>query len=465
MNDASKASRRTIEKQMKIKLYLISIILILVNFLDSFSQPRILDRVVAIVGDYKILQSDIENLYLQYQAENIATDGDLKCVILEDFLAQNLLLNQAKIDSIEVSESQVEMQLDARLDYFINQIGSQERLEQYFKKTILEIKEDFRDLIRDQLITQEMRTTITADVTITPSEVRQFFNKLPEDSIPFIDAKIELNQIVLYPPYSEEATLEVRQRLLDLRKRITAGENFATLAVLYSEHPSAPKGGELGFMGRGEMDPEYAKAAFSLKKGQVSNIVQTAMGFHIIQLIDRRDERINTRHILLRPKVDPEGIQNTISKLDSIATIIRNDSMSFELAARYFSQDTKTNVNGGQMVNPVDNSTMFELDELQASEYEVLRNMNVGEISNPFESQDENAKTVYKIMKINKSTKPHKANIKEDYILLQMYALEAKKQDILKEWIDEKIGTTFIHIDGSFQGCEFANPAWKQGTY
>jgi peptidyl-prolyl cis-trans isomerase SurA len=450
---------------MKIKFFLIIVILLVSNVFLSTGQPRILDRVVAIVGDYKILQSDIESMYLQYQAEKVSYEGDLKCVILEDYLAQNLLLNQAKIDSIVVSESQVEMQLDARLDYFINQIGSQERLEQYFKKTILEIKEDFRDMIRDQLITQEMRNTITADVTVTPSEVRQFFNKIPEDSVPFIDAKVELNQIVLYPPYSEEATLEVRQRLLDLRKRITDGENFATLAVLYSEHPTAPKGGEMGFMGRAEMDPDYAKAAFSLKKGQVSNIVQTAMGFHIIQLIERRDERVNTRHILVKPKVDLVGIQKTISRLDSIANLIRNDSMTFEMAARYFSQDIKTNVNGGQMVNPADNSTLFELDELQPAEYEVLRNMNIGEISQPFEAQDENAKTVYKIMKINKSTKPHKANIKEDYILLQQMALAAKSQDVLKDWIDEKIRTTYIHIDGSFKGCEFANPAWKQETF
>ncbi len=450
---------------MNFKFSIISLILYFLIVCQAMGQPKILDRVVAIVGDYKVLQSDIESMYLQYQAENISTEGDIKCYILEDFLAQNLLLNQAKIDSIEVSESQVDMQLDARLDYFINQIGSQERLEQYFKKTILEIKEDFRDLIRDQLITQEMRNNITADVTVTPSEVRQFFNKLPEDSIPFIDAKIEINQIVLYPPYSEEATLEVRQRLLDLRKRITAGENFGTLAILYSEHPTSPKGGEMGFMGRAEMDPEYAKAAFSLKKGQVSNIVQTAMGFHIIQLIDRREERINTRHIMLKPKIDPSGIQNTISRLDSLANLIRIDSVTFEVAARYFSQDIKTNVNGGLMVNPVDNSTMFGLDELQPAEYEILRNLNVGEISIPFEAQDENAKTVYKIMKITKSTRPHKANMKEDYILLQMLALEAKNKTVVKDWLDEKIKTTYIHIDGSFKNCEFANPAWKQGTF
>jgi peptidyl-prolyl cis-trans isomerase SurA len=450
---------------MKIKYSLISIMLFLVNTLLSFGQPRILDRVVAIVGDFKILQSDIENLYLQYQAENATTPGDMKCMILEDFLAQNLLLNQAKIDSIEVSESQVEMQLDSRLDFFISQIGSQERLEQYFNKTILEIKEDFRDLIRDQLITQEMRNTITADVTITPSEVRQFFNKIPDDSIPFINARIEISQIVLYPPYNEESTLETRQRLLDLRKRISSGESFATLAVLYSESPTAPKGGEMGYMGRAEMDPEYAKAAFSLKKGQVSNIIETAAGFYIIQLIDRREDRINTRHILMRPKIDPEAIQKTISRLDSLANLIRNDSMTFEWAARYYSQDIKTNVNGGLVVNPADNSTMFGLDELETTEYEVLRNMNVGEISDPFESKDENAKTIYKIVKLNRSTKPHKANIKDDYILLQMIALEAKKVNVLKEWINDKISTTFIHIDRSFQSCEFANPAWKQGSF
>jgi peptidyl-prolyl cis-trans isomerase SurA len=423
-----------------------------------------LDRVVAVVGDFKILQSDIENLYLQYQAEKVPSEGDLRCQILEDFLAQNLLLNQAKIDSIEVSESTVEMQLDARLDFFISQIGSQERLEQYFNKTILEIKEDFRDLIRDQLITQEMRNTITANVTITPSEIRQFFNKIPEDSIPYIDARIEINQIVLYPPYTEESTLETRQRLLDLRKRITSGESFSTLAVLYSESPTAPKGGEMGFMGRAEMDPDYAKAAFSLKKGQVSNIIETSAGFYIIQLIDRREERINTRHILLRPKVDPAAVEKTISRLDSLADMIRKDSITFEMAARYFSQDTKTNVNGGIVVNPADNSTMFALDELPTAEYEILRNMNVGEISDPFESVDENSKKVYKIVKLSRSTKPHKANLKEDYMLLQMLALEEKKMNVLKDWINEKIVTTYIHIDGSFYDCEFANPAWKQGT-
>lgn len=428
----------------------------------SPGQPRILDRVVAVVGDEKILQSDIENLYLQYRAEGISSSGDLKCEILEDYLAQSLLLNQAKIDSIEVSESQVELQLNARLDYFINQIGSQERLEQYFNKTILEIKEDFRDLIRDQMITQEMQSNITGDVTITPSEVRQFFNRLPDDSIPYIDSRIEIKQIVVYPPVSDEAILEVRQRLLDLRKRIIEGENFATLAVLYSQGPSAPKGGEIGFMGRGEVDPEYAKAAFSLKKGQVSNIVESAFGYHLIQLIERRDDRVNTRHILMRPKLDPDAVAKTISQLDSLADLIRADSIIFERSAMFFSQDKKTNVNGGLVVNPYDNSTMFELDELQPSEYEILRYMNIGEISEPFESIDENGKQVYKIVKLSRSTPPHRANLKEDYTLIQQIALSDKRDKIFHEWINEKITVTYIHIDGSFRGCSFNNPTWAR---
>jgi len=284
-----------------------------------------IDRIVAVVGDNTVLQSDVESMYLQYRAQGIPSSGDLKCEILEEYLGQMLLLNQAQIDSIEISESQVEMQLDSRLDYFINQIGSRERLEEYFNKTILEIKEDFRDLIRDQLITNQMQSNIAFDVTVTPSEVRQFYNRLPDDSIPNIDSKIKMRQISMYPPVTETAKLEVRERLLDLRKRILEGENFRTLAVLYSEGPSAPQGGEIGFLGRAELDPEYSKVAFSLKEGQVSNIVESAFGFHVIQLIERRDDKANTRHILMKPKVDPNGSEKTIIQLDSLANVIRKD--------------------------------------------------------------------------------------------------------------------------------------------
>ncbi len=445
-----------------IKKFILTGLIFLAGLNFIFGQARMIDRIVAVVGDNTVLQSDIENMYLQYKAQGITSKGDMKCEILEEYLGQMLLLNQAKIDSIEISESQVEMQLDARLDYFINQIGSQEMLEKYFNKTILEIKEDFRDLIRDQLITNQMQSNIAYDVTITPSEVRQFFNKLPEDSIPYIDSKIKMRQIAMYPPVTEEAKLEVRERLLNLRKRILQGENFRTLAVLYSEGPAAPRGGEIGFMGRAELDPEYSKVAFSLKEGQVSNIVESAFGFHIIQLIERRDDKVNTRHILMKPKVDPDGVEKTIARLDSLADGIRNDSISFEKAVFYFSQDEKTAVNGGRVVNPYDYSTEFILNELNPEEFEAVRNLKVNEISNPFGSVDENKKEVYKIIMLTDRTEPHQATLKEDYLVIQNMALMDKQDKIFKEWINDKIRTTYIHIDESFAGCDFNNKAWNQ---
>ncbi len=425
------------------------------------AQSKVIDRVVAVVGDNIILQSDVENLYLQYRAQDITTTGDMKCMILEEFLSQKLLLNQARIDSIEVSDTQVELELEGRLQMFINQIGSREKLENYFNKSVLEIKEDLCESIYEQIVTRQMQAEITGNVKVTPSEVKQFYNRLPEDSIPYIDSEIEISQIVLYPPVKDEAIIEVKQRLLDLRKRILEGENFITLAVLYSEDASsAPRGGEIGFMSRGELDPEYAKAAFSLKKGGISTIVESSFGFHIIQLIDRQEERVNTRHILMKPKTDPDAVERTIYRLDSLANLIRKDSLRFETAARYFSQDKKTSVNGGIMINPVNNTTRFEMDELLTNEYYAIKDLKDGEISDPAKSYDENGKQVFKIIKINNRTKPHKANIQEDYVVLQNMTLAEKRDRVFNEWLQEKILSTYIQIDGSFKGCTFSNNGW-----
>ena len=436
------------------------LVILLLAVTDLCAQPKIIDRVVAVVGDNMILQSDIESLYLQYRAQEQAAEEDMKCKILEEFLSQKLLINQAKIDSVEVSESQVEIQLDSRLQYFINQIGSQENLEKYFNKSIYEIKNDLRKVVRDKLITDEMHKEVTGKVRVTPSEVRQLYNSLDEDSIPFIDSQIEISQIVVYPPVSEEAIYQVKQQLLDLRKRIIDGENFATLAVLYSQDGSSRRGGELDYMGKAELDPEYAKAAFSLKKNGISTIVESAAGYHIIQLIDRQDERVRTRHILMKPKPDPLVIERTIGRLDSIANLIRTDSISFENAARYFSQDNQTNVNGGLRINPLTNTTRFKMDELEPAEYSALKDMEVGEISQPVESMDENGKTVYKIIKINNRTKPHRANLKDDYMVLQEMALAKKKDMVFNDWLQEKILSTHVQIDDSYKGCDFLYKGW-----
>ena len=431
-------------------------------FTGAYGQAKIVDQIVAIVGEYHILQSDIESMYLQNRAQGITSGDDMKCEIMEDFLAQKLLLNQAKIDSIEVPESNVEMQLDGRLQYFTSMIGSPEALEEYFNKSLLEIKEDMRESVREQLVTGEMQNNITTGITVTPSEIRDFYNSLPRDSVPFINSRIGINQLTMYPPVDEEAIFEVKQRLLDLRRRILDGEKFTTLAVLYSEGPSASQGGELGFLGRAELDAEYAKAAFSLKEGGVSTIVESSFGYHLIQLIERRDDRVNTRHIIMNPEVNPEANLITKNKLDSIAKLVRLDTVPFELAAMIYSQDKNTAVNGGLMVNPVDNTKQFEMDQLRPEEYVALRDLEVGDITDAFESKDENQKQVFKIIKIRDQTEPHRANIRDDYMILQEMTLVDKKMKVFQDWLDEKMQETYIRVDDSFTGCQFSRTGWIQ---
>ncbi|UCH13994.1 MAG: peptidylprolyl isomerase, partial [Bacteroidales bacterium] len=279
------------------------VILFILKSAELSSQDKIVDQIVAVVGDKKVLLSDIENQYQQLTAQGVKATSDLRCKIFEELLSQKLLLNQAEVDSIEVTEVEVELQLDQRLKFFINQVGSEENLVQYFNKSILEIKEDMRDAIRDQMLIESMRAEIVGSISVTPSEVKSYYKSLPEDSIPYVNSEVEIDQIVRYPSTSEEAIYEVRQKLLDIRQRIINGERFTTLAVLYSEGPSAPKGGDIGWSNKADLDPEYAKAAFSLKKGAVSKIVKSSFGYHIIELIDRTENRVHTRHILMKPKI------------------------------------------------------------------------------------------------------------------------------------------------------------------
>ncbi len=430
-------------------------------FLRLNSQTRIVDEIVATVGDKKILFSDIEREYFQYLAQGNDPDPDLRCSILESLLTQKLMINQAQVDSIEVTDLQVEMSLDQRMQYFINQIGSEEKLEEYFNKSVIEIKEDNRDAIREQLLTESMRSEIVKDLTITPSEIRAFYRNLPPDSIPYINAQVEVSQIVLYPASSDEAVLEVRERLLDLRQRIINGENFATLAVLYSEDPgSAAKGGDIGYVFKGEVDPEYAKAAGALKTGQVSRIVESAFGYHIIQLLDRAGDRIHTRHILMKPKISLEEKFKTQERLDSLLTLIRLDSIKFETAAALFSGDKDTRLNGGQLINPQTGNARFELDQFDTRDYVVINKLSVGEISDSYETVDNKGKVIFKIIKLKSRSNPHVANLKEDYNLFKQMATANKENEIFMNWISDKIKTTYIKIDDKFRNCDFAIDGW-----
>jgi peptidyl-prolyl cis-trans isomerase SurA len=421
--------------------------------LQTFGQAMIIDRVVGVVGDFNVLQSDIEQQYLQMKMSGMYMDPDIKCRIFNQFVEQKLLMAQAKIDSIEVGPDQVEMQMEARLDYFISQFGDEKEMEEYFNKSIYDIKDDLREAIHEQILTGQVSSTITADVSTTPSDVKSFYRSMHPDSIPYIDTEVELAQIVAYPSYSEEAVFQVKERLLELRRRVQEGEDFGTLAILYSEGPTATRRGELGFMMRSELDKAYADEAWSLREGQVSKIVESSFGFHLIQMVERRGDRANTRHILMNPKADANAKQKAIYKLDSLKTVILADSITFDWAAKRYSEDERTSVNGGLLVNPETMAATFELDQLQTKDYYIIRNMKVGDLSEPFESKDHNNKTCYKILQLKNRIEPHRANLKQDYLLLQNMALQQKNMEVMNQWYREKKESTYIRIDKSFSDC------------
>lgn len=448
------------------KLNLVKWLIIVISIISvetALGQKELMvDRIVATVGDKIILQSDIENQALQIMAQGYYRGKGVKCQMLEELLFQKLLLTQAELDSIEVGFNRVESELERRLMYFVRQLGSEEKLEEYYNKSILEIKDDFRPLIEEQLQTQMMQSELVSGISVSPKEVERFYKKLPEDSIPMVNDQYEITQVMRYPPENEEARSAAREKLLELRQRIIDGERFSTLAVLYSEDPgSARRGGELGFRAREELDPEFAKAAFRLSDdGGISRIVESAYGFHLIQLIAREGNQVNVRHILVIPEVDIEQKVATKTKLDSITQLIKNDSITFKKAALYYSDDEQSRLNEGLMVNPMNSSTKFKLDELPRYEYNIIKDLKVGEISEPFESVDENGKVVFKIIKINKLIEAHKANLDKDYEMIEQMALSEKHQDIINEWLSEKKKKTYIHIDESFIECEFLKDGW-----
>lgn len=418
------------------------------------AQPMVIDRVVAVVGDFNVLQSDIEQQYIQMKMSGMYMEADVRCQIFNQLTEQKLLMAQSKIDSVVVGMDMVELQMESRLDYFISQFGSEEEMEDYFNKSIFDIKDDLREAIRDQEITSQVRNSILTDVTTTPSDVKSFYRSLDPDSIPYINTEVELGQLVAYPSYSDEAIFEVKERLLELRKRVQEGEDFGTLAILYSEGPSASRRGELGFMMRGQLDKAYANAAWSLKPGQVSKIVESSFGFHIIQMVERRGDMANTRHILVNPKADANAKQKAIYKLDSLKTVIEADSISFDLAAKFYSEDELTSVNGGLLVNPQTMAATFELDQLPTKDYYMIRNMEVGDLSETYESTDHNKKVCYKLLYLRSRTEPHRANLKQDYLLLQEMALGYKNEEVMKKWYEEKRNNTYIRVDPVYKECE-----------
>ncbi len=429
------------------------------NQVIAQDEEQIIDQVVAVVGKNIVLESDIQNQYLNYRMQGGIKGGakDIRCQILEEQLFQKLMVTQADVDSIEVNEAQVEGELERRLQMFVTQFGTQEKMENYYGKTIPEIKNELHDIIKEQMIAQQVQSGIVANVTVTPSEIKSFFRSIPSDSIPQIPTEYQIAQIVKKPPISIEEKIRVKEQLLELRSRILKGESFSTMAILYSEDPgSAKKGGELGFYGRGQLYPEFEAIAFKLSEGEISNIVDTEAGYHIIQMIERKGDYINVRHILLSPKVSPADLLKARNELDSIAILIRADSISFKAAVTKFSEANNKN-SGGLLVNPYSGSTIFEAEQLDAQISFVIEKMVVGEISNPVPLKTEEKEDAYQIVLLKKKSVPHKANLKQDYSKIMMWAENDKKQRVIDDWINDKAKETYVKIIEQYKDCIYTH--------
>ncbi|GAF05121.1 peptidyl-prolyl cis-trans isomerase SurA [Saccharicrinis fermentans DSM 9555 = JCM 21142] len=427
------------------------------------SQKNVIDEVIAVVGDNAILKSDVEYQYQQAVMQGISAKGNLKCKLFEQQLIQKLMLNQAILDSVEISENNVINEVDRRMNEFINRAGGREKLEEWFNKSVLQIKKEQMTVVRDQMLTESMQRTITENIEPTPSQVRAYYRKTPQDSLPMIPVQYEIQKIAIYPKIEQKEIDRVKSKLRDFQKQVAEGRDFATLAVLYSEDPgSATSGGDLGWSTRGTFVPEFANVAFNMQeKNKVSKIVQTEFGYHIIQMLDRKGERIHVRHILLKPKVSADANKNAISKLDSISDLIHKEELSFEEAALYYSMDKDTRNNGGLMVNMRTQSSNFELSSIQQPQLaKELQKLKEGEISKPFGIKDDKGHNVYVIIKQKRKIDPHRANLKDDYQLVQNIMTEKRRQDAVNEWIREKQQDTYITIHDDWRDCDFEFKNW-----
>lgn len=431
------------------------------------AQENVIDEVVWVVGDEAILKSDVETERLNAQYEGRRFDGDPYCVIPEELAVQKLFLHQAEIDSVTVSDQEVLQQVDQRLSWLEEQIGSKEKMEEYYNKTSTQIREMLRENIRDGLTVQEMQKKIVGDIKLTPAEVRNYFNKLPDDSIPYVPMQVEVQIITREPKVKEEEIERVKKELRDFTDRINKGETtFSTLARMYSEDPgSARKGGEYGFTGRGELTPEFANVVFNLTDPKkISKVFETEYGYHIAQLIEKRGDRISYRHILLKPKVDEAEINEALEKLDTLANDIRKGKVTFDEAATWVSQDKDTKNNHGLLANPQSGTSRFEMQQLAGfvsqEVAKAVENLQIGEISQPFTMVNSKGKEVCAIVKLKNRIDGHKATITEDYQRLKSIVTAKRSEEKLQKWIVEKQKNTYVRVNPDWRKCDFKYPGW-----
>ena len=431
------------------------------------AQNNVIDEVVWVVGDEAILKSDVENERLNAQYENRRFDGDPYCVIPEELAVQKLFLHQAEIDSVEVSDQEVLQRVEQRTSWLIDQFGSKEKLEEYYNKSYTQIREMLRDNIREGMRVQQMQQKIIGDIKLTPAEVRNYFSKLPKDSIPFVPTQVEVQIIELMPKISEKEIERVKAQLREYADRVNKGEtSFSILARFYSQDPgTAARGGEGGFTGRGELVPEFANVVFNLTyPKKVSKVFETEFGYHIAQLIEKRGDRVNYRHILLRPEVDKKDIDAALARLDSIGDDIRKAKFSFDDAATWLSQDKDTRNNHGLLANPQNSTSRFEMQQLASlisqDVAKVVEKMQIGEISKAFTMINSKGKEVCAIVKLKNRIDGHKATITEDYQRLKSMVTAKRSEEKIQKWIVEKQKNTYVRINPSWRNCDFKYPGW-----
>ena len=448
--------------------FVVILVLAMIANVETYAQDNVIDEVVWVVGDEAIWKSDVEEARLEALYKQRRFDGDPYCIIPEEIAVQKLFLHQAKLDSIDVAESEIIQRVDMLTNMYIQEIGSREKMEEYFNKTSTQIREALRDNARDGITVQKMQQKLVGEIKVTPSEVRRYFKDLPQDSIPYIPTQVEVQIITLQPKIPISEIEEVKKTLREYTDRVTKGDiDFSTLARLYSEdRATAYRGGEMDFMGRGMLDPAYANVAFSLQDPKkVSKIVETEFGYHIIQLIEKRGDRIKTRHILLKPKVSDEELAAACARLDSVADQIRSNKFSFDDAAAVISHDKDTRNNHGIMVNINENTgvttSKFEMQDLPQDVAKVVDKMNVGEVSRAFPMINEkDGREVCAIVKLKAKINGHKATIAEDYQDLKDIVMAKRRDELLHKWILEKQKHTYVRINENWQKCDFKYPGW-----
>lgn len=436
---------------------LITILLSITFFAKAQAQPQVLDKVIAIVGKNPLLLSEVETSLIQ-QKEKIEIDQKIRCKTFEDLLFQKLLLSQADRDSITVSDAEVNAELGRRINYYVGMLGSEEKFEQFYGKRISVFKDELQDDVKNQLMAQKMQQKITGDIKLTPSEVRMYYNTIPYDSLPIINSELEIGHIVVKPPVNDETKKETRDLLETYRQRVINGESMSVLCALYSEDPgSAKNGGRYESVMRGQFVPEFEAVAFKLKAGEISEIFETTYGYHFIQLVARKGESVDVRHLLMAPKISQLDILKSKHLLDSVQKLISENKMSFNEAALKFSNDLETKQNGGLIVNPATNSTKWEIEELGQTDQSLvfmLDKMQLGEVTPVIQYVGQDAKQAWRIVYLKSRTEPHKANMKDDYTKLLNMATFDRQKKLITNWISKKSKTTYIKINSEFNGCK-----------